>query len=145
MAIAIIQLMTRIAISLSILVLGLGCVSTQQVTDPVDPELQEQSSPSVSKIDLSQTWGEVGRPFYADVQLVDNIRDREYSVSRLPPGLRFDEKKQIISGVPQQTGFYTVHVAVRRKIEDRPFRYTRPSDRWFSEDFELRIYNRLTD
>jgi hypothetical protein len=95
---------------------------------------------------LSQTFGEVGKPFRSDLKLNTNLdSNREYAIANLPPGLRFDEKSGAIVGVPKQKGFYVVNVAVRRKVDDRPFRYVNPSghDRWFSEEFELRIYNQL--
>ncbi|NNE19793.1 MAG: hypothetical protein HKN10_15080 [Myxococcales bacterium] len=129
-------------------VLASACVSSQQVSDaPADPETWEESKrPEVSNMHLSQTWGEVGRPFRSNLKLNTNLeKDREYSIANLPPGLRFDEKTGTIVGVPKKRGFYVVNVAVRRKIDDRPLRYVHPSghDRWFSEEFELRIYNHL--
>jgi len=125
----------------------LGCVSTQQTT-PDDPDKWDSGKPKVDvwDIQLTQTWGEVGKPFRSELKLVDNIdKQREYHVSTLPPGLRFDAKTGQIRGVPKQSGFYIVSVAVRPKIEERPFRYAQPEDRWFTEDFELRIYNQITD
>ena len=128
-----------------------SCVSSQQVTDdaPPDPEKWESSERTTTDVwnmRLSQTWGEVGKPFRSELKLVDNIRkQREYHVSKLPPGLHFDSSSGRISGVPKQSGFYHVSVAVRPRVEDRPFRYVQPEDRWFSEDFELRIYNQIVD
>jgi hypothetical protein len=95
---------------------------------------------------LSKTWGEVGKPFQAKLNIRDNLADkRQYNVGSLPPGLRFDSASGVIAGVPKQTGFYIVNVAVRKQVEDRPFRYAQVDDRWFTEEFELRIYNQIVD
>lgn len=126
-----------------------SCVSSQQVTEPSDnPDEWEGSEPvlDVWDMQLSRTWGEVGKPFASELKLVDNIKKkREYHVSELPPGLRFNKKTGAIVGTPKRSGFYHVTVAVRQEVEDRPFRYAQPSDRWFSENFELRIYNQIVD
>ncbi len=141
--------MRRIAFLIAVSAMSFGCVSTQQVTDsPLDPDKWESEARTddVSSMRLSQTWGEVGKPFASTLNTVDNIRkEREYSVSKLPPGLKFDSKSGKILGVPKQSGFYIVSVAMRSKVEDRLFRYTTPNDRWFSEEFELRIYNQIVE
>jgi len=141
--------MKRISLLIAIAALSGACVSSQQVTDtPPDPDKWEDETPTeeVSSMRLSQTWGTVGHRFDSTLNTVDTIRrEREYSVSKLPPGLKFDPKTAKISGVPQKSGFYIVSVAVRPKVKERLFHYTTPDDRWYSEEFELRIYNKIVE
>lgn len=166
--------MSKLALSfVSVLVVALGCgstVSTQQVNEAPNPDDWESSSASasasgsdsdsavrprpkpqpalVSNLHLSQTWGEVGSPFESELRMNKKFdRQSEYAIGSLPPGLKFDADKGRIVGVPKQPGFFHVQVAVRQQVrgDDEVFRYTEVGDQWYTEDFELRIYNPITD
>lgn len=104
------------------------------------PEPTTGPKPYVSRIELSRTSGEVGRPFQAEVAYhASHVREPEYSVSSLPPGLRFDSDEGTIVGVPEATGFFTVTVAIRNQ-RGPGMHFATPKTAWFTETFELAIY-----
>lgn len=118
----------------ALLVLATGCFA-HSATVPTDDHY-------VRDIKLSATRGEVGRPFRADITWTTNYLedDPEISVSGLPPGVALDAGARALVGKPEREGFYTVHVAVRKRARrgatDRP----KPDERWWREQFQVEIY-----
>jgi hypothetical protein len=119
-----------------------ACVSTQQTADVKRGAVSvETSSQLVTSLDLSQTVGEVGRPFASRMVHTDNYIDTaEYSVSTMPPGLSFDASSGTITGVPTTPGFYRINLAVRERVAKDSLRPS-PDHRWWTGDVELAIYN----
>lgn len=125
---------------------GLGaCVSTQQTSEHTHTISVETSSQMVTSLDLSKTVAEVGKPFASKMVHTDNfLDDAEYSISTMPPGLKFDAETGTISGVPTAPGFYRLHLAVRERVAKDNLRPS-PDHRWWTGDVELAIYNALSE
>jgi hypothetical protein len=118
------------------LVFVAGCASSQGevVSDPAADHW-------VREIELSQTRGEVGKPFTSKLTFDSNyVTDADYSVSGLPPGLRWDEATASIVGTPKRDGFFTVNVAVRKKVERGRFHKPKVDERWWPQEIEISIY-----
>lgn len=95
----------------------------------------------VSHMKLSRTFGEVGKPFQAEIAFsARRIDQPEYRVSSLPPGLRFDADKGVITGVPRHAGFYSVTVGVREEVVGG-MHWNTVHTAWHTEEFEIAIYN----
>jgi hypothetical protein len=111
--------------------------TTRGTTAEADPGADHR----VEDISLSETNGEIGRPFRADITWRDNyIDDPEISVTGLPPGLELDLAERAIVGTPTQDGFFTIQVAIRKRRPDEKLYRPRPDDRWWPAEFELSIY-----
>ena len=108
------------------------------------PATESEDRHWVRDIELSNTRGELDRPFTSELSWRDNyLTEVEYSVTNLPPGLRFDAASKRIVGIPEREGFFTVHIAIRKKV-DRGFGHKpKPDERWWRADFELQIYRPL--
>ena len=119
-----------------------GCTSTQG-TKPADPN---DETFWVRDMTLSETRGEVGRPFTSELTYKTNyLNNPEFEVSGLPPGLTWDDAKRAIVGAPKSPGFHTVHIAVRSAGE-KDWHDKRDSlDRWWPASFEIEIYRPVGD
>lgn len=94
----------------------------------------------VSRIDLTQTTGQVGAKFEADITLHSKrLGEAEVKVRSLPPGLQFDPQSRKIVGVPEADGFFSVTVAVRKK-RGKGIHFSTPHGAWFSERLSIDIY-----
>jgi hypothetical protein len=96
--------------------------------------------PFVSRIDLSQTTGEIGKEFEARVHVESQrLGDPEFKIRTLPPGLRFDASTHTNVGVPEADGFYSVTVAVRKR-RGAGIHFNTPGGAWFSERLSIDIF-----
>src|SRR5678809_1222845 len=123
------------------LVLGAACTTTQG-TRPTG------SSPDVwvRDIQLEPRRGEVGRPFEATLTWRDNyIKEPEFDVSGLPPGVAFDPATRTIKGKPKHAGFFTVNVAIRKHVVKETGHRPTPEERWWPASFQVEIYNPMKD
>ena len=107
-----------------------------------------------SKSDGKRVWdiaienlrGEVGRPYSAKLTWKDSyIREPEFEIGGLPPGLIFDPATRTISGTPEVAGFHTVDVAIRKRIPIDSDARPAPEDRWWTARFQLEIYRPVVD
>lgn len=113
-----------------------GCVSTRNTT-----QLGHGGTGRVYDLRLSETRGEVGKPFRAEVTWSDNFITRpEVSVSGLPPGLSYDPAARTVAGTPGQAGFFKVNLAVRQKPTAEPGHRPTADERWWPATVELDIY-----
>lgn len=101
--------------------------------------------PYVSAIELTETRGEVGKRFDAEIEIsAQRLGYRDVSVSNLPEGLTFDEATGKVKGTPLREGFYTVSVAVRKKRQ-KGIQGNSVGGNWFTEDIELSIYKPIPE
>ena len=99
----------------------------------------------VTRIDLSQTAGQVGEKFEAKVLLhSQRLGNAEVKVRSLPPGLRFDPETRMILGVPEADGFFAVTVAVRKE-RGRGVHFSTPHGAWFSERLSIDIFRPIDE
>ena len=99
----------------------------------------------VSRIDLSQTTGQVGEKFKADVTFQSQrLGETEVEVRSLPPGLRFDAESMTIVGVPEADGFFAVTVAIRKE-RGSGVHFSTPQGAWFSERLSIDIYRPIDE
>jgi hypothetical protein len=116
---------------------ALGCTTTRGTT-AAEPDPQHY----VRDIRLSQTRGEVGREFAGDLTWDSNfLREPEFALTGLPPGLRFDDGERKVVGVPARPGFFQVQVAIRSRVEEKAPRRPTPEDRWWTEVVRIEIYD----
>lgn len=109
------------------------------------PESTASSMPMVSRIELSRSVGSVGQKFQAEISMHSSaLGESEIKVRSLPPGLRFDEKKMLIEGVPEADGFFSVTVAVRKK-RGPGIHFNTPEGAWFSERLDIDIYKPIAE
>jgi hypothetical protein len=96
----------------------------------------------VRDIEISSVRGEVGRPFAGEVTYETNyLRDPEWEVTDLPPGLRWDEKSRSIVGTPEKEGFFSVNVALRKKVDRKDGTHKPKADeRWWPETFRIEVF-----
>ncbi len=126
-------------------VLALGAVAGGCTTTALAPVTSTASRPMVSRIDLSQTTGQVGEEFEADVVLhSQRLGPSEVKVQSLPPGLRFDAETRTIAGVPEADGFFSVTVAVRKK-RGAGVHFSTPHGAWFSERLSIDIFRPIDE
>jgi hypothetical protein len=112
-----------------------GCMTSARA-----PESVKGTTPYVSSLDLSQTRGQVGAPFAAEVSYnAHRLGVPEYRVDSLPPGLKFDPRTARIEGVPKADGFFAVTVAVRKKRKPG-MHFDTVDGAWYSQRFEIAIY-----
>ncbi len=131
--------MVRIAF-VSLLLALAACFSTH--AEPAQPDTDH----SVNNIELSTTRGEVGKPFDSQLTWQDNyIQEPEIQISGLPPGLHFDSARRTIVGKPTQAGFFTVNVAVRKKVNKGNFHRPKVNERWWPAEIEIEIYEPMKD
>ena len=116
---------------------SLACVGGKTL----DHNSMDSAEHWVRSIELSETRGEVGRPFSSTVTWRSNyLEDPEFDVKGLPVGITFDVAKRELKGVPKHPGFYTVTVALRKKAKrDRTHR-PQSDERWWPADFQVEIY-----
>jgi hypothetical protein len=112
------------------------------VGGPAQPAEPAQPDHWVRDIELSAVRGEIGKPFSAEVTYDTNyLREPEWSVTGLPPGLKFDPAKRTIGGVPTAAGFFTVNVAVRKVApRDKATHRPQPDERWWPATFQIEVY-----
>jgi hypothetical protein len=140
-----------------------GCVSTQTPASVALPETarvdssesaattSDVTAPSshravVTGVDLSKTIGEVGIPFRGQlIARASRIAHPQYAIAPLPPGLRFNENTGTLSGVPTKAGFYRLTVAVRERPPGATWHIPQASDRWWTDNTELAIYEAIHD
>ena len=117
--------------------LAIGCVG-----GPAEPTKPEPPDHWVRDIKLSVVRGEIGKPFSSEVTYDTNyLKNPEWSVTGLPPGLKFDPAKRAITGKPTKDGFFTVNVAVRTvAARDEAGHKPKPDERWWPETFQIEIY-----
>ncbi|HEU5056081.1 MAG TPA: hypothetical protein VFU21_06135 [Kofleriaceae bacterium] len=100
----------------------------------------------VRDIQLEPLRAEVGRPFEATLTWRDNyIREPEFDVSGLPPGLRFDPATRKVVGKPARPGFFTVNVAIRKQVSKESGHRPSPDERWWPASFQLEVYAPMKD
>jgi hypothetical protein len=115
------------------------------MTNAPERETTPSSMPLVSSIELSQTVGNVGEAFESEIALHSRrLGDTEVKVRSLPPGLRFDQERMAIIGVPKADGFYSVTIAVRKK-RGAGIHFDTPEGAWFSERLDIDIYRPIDD
>jgi hypothetical protein len=120
---------------------ALGCATTSGTV-----EEGGQQDAAIWNIRLSTERGEVGKPFLAEITFQRDFEgELEFDISSLPPGLTFDEKEQAIVGKPTKAGFFTVNVAIRKKIKRGRFHKPKPDERWFRGETSVEIYQPLKD
>lgn len=126
--------------------LAAALVSTAGCATSAGPPPEDTGpKPYVNRIELSRTMGEVGRPFEADIAIHSrHLLETEYDLSSLPPGLSYDVEKNAIVGVPERAGFFNVTVAVR-KARGKGVHFNTVEGAWFTEEFELAIYQPVED
>lgn len=130
----------RLLLLLAPLFLASACMTSVPERESTPSEM-----PLVSSILLSRTVGNVGESFVSELQLLKRRHGEvEIEVRSLPPGLRFDETKMAIIGVPKADGFYSVTIAVRKK-RGRGIHFDTPEGRWMSERLDIDIYRPLED
>jgi len=126
--------MVRTAFVILLLALP-ACFTTH--AEPAEPDTNH----SVDNIQLSTTRGQVGKPFEGQLTWHDNYIDEpEIQISGLPPGLQFDSGKRAVVGKPTQVGFFTVNVAVRKKVDKSNFHRPKVDERWWPAEIEIEIY-----
>ena len=125
----------------SALAMAAGCTTTATARDPAPGQ-----SIWVRDIRLDTVRGEVGRPFKSRLTWNDNyIEEPEFDVDGLPPGLRFDPATRAITGTPRRAGFFTVNVAIRKRVPPSSTHRPKPDERWWPASFEFEIYRPMTD
>ena len=126
-----------------IVALWLAAVAGACVGGPAQPIKDGgESERWVRDIELSSVRGEVGRPFSGEVTYETNyLRDPEWEVSGLPPGLKWDEIARAIVGTPKQDGFFTVNIALRKKVDRKDGTHRpKPDERWWPAKFRVEIF-----
>ncbi|HUH03036.1 MAG TPA: Ig domain-containing protein [Kofleriaceae bacterium] len=125
---------------LVVFALSLACAGGQ--AGPVQPGSAAQGDDHyVHNLRLTNTRGEVGRPFTAEITWEDNyLTAVEISASGLPPGLSLDQAKRVISGTPTRAGFFTVELAVRKHVDRERLHKPSPDERWWPARQEIEIY-----
>lgn len=129
------------ALVIAALLAGAACTTTQGARPT-------GSSPDVwvRDIQLEPRRGEVGRPFEATLTWRDNyIKEPEFDVSGLPPGLSFDPASRTIKGTPKHAGFFTVNVAIRKRVVRETGHRPTPDERWWPASFQVEIYKPMKD
>jgi len=127
-------------IVLMAVILG-GCTTTRGTTPT-------GKSPNVwvRDIQLEPLRGEAGKPFEATLTWRDNyIREPEFDVKGLPPGLAFDTASRKVKGIPKRTGFFTVNVGIRKQVSKESGHRPSPDERWWPASFQLEIYAPMKD
>jgi hypothetical protein len=120
--------------------LSLACAGGK--AEPVEPGAAPPGEDHyVHQIQLTNTRGEVGRPFAAEITWEDNyLTAVEISASGLPPGLVLDQAKRLISGTPTRAGFFTVELAVRKQVDRERLHKPTPDERWWPARQQIEIY-----
>jgi hypothetical protein len=121
--------------------LGAACTTTQGARPTgTAPDVW------VRDIQLEPLRGEVGKPFEATLTWRDNyIKEPEFDVSGLPPGLVFDPATRKVAGKPRRAGFYTVNVAIRKQVPAETGHRPSPEERWWPASFQLEIFAPMKD
>jgi hypothetical protein len=115
------------------------------MTNAPERETTNTSMPMVTSIELSRSVGNVGEAFVSEVSIhTRRLGSTEVKVRSLPPGLRFDEKKMAIIGVPKADGFFSVTIAVRKK-RDAGIHFDTPEGAWFNERLDIDIYRPIDE
>jgi len=131
----------RASLLTAALLLGAACTTTQG-TRPTG------KSPDVwvRDIQLEPLRAEVGKPFEATLTWRDNyIREPEFDVKGLPPGLRFDPAARKVVGKPGRAGFFTVNVGIRKQVSKETTHRPSPDERWWPATFQLEVYAPMKD
>src|SRR6187397_1955418 len=85
----------------------------------------------VRDIQLEPLRGEAGKPIEATLTWHDNyIREPEFDVKGLPPGLVFDPAARKVVGKPKRAGFFTVNVGIRKQVSTESGHRPTPDERW---------------
>jgi hypothetical protein len=128
-----------------LLLLGSVFLASACMTSVPERESTVTQKPLVSSIVLSRTVGTVGEVFVSELQLLKRRHgELEIEVRSLPTGLRFDQSKMAILGVPKADGFFSVTIAVRTK-RGRGIHFDTPEGAWMSERLDIDIYRPLED
>lgn len=98
---------------------------------------------------LSRTHGQRAKYFTTEICYSGNFIDRpEYGIGRgysLPPGLSLNRSNGLITGVPSQSGFWTVKVMVRDRNKGTiGHPKDGPGDFWWMKSIEIKIFDKLT-
>ena len=131
----------RLAVMMAALLATAACTTTQG-TKPTG------ASPDVwvRDIQLEPLRGEAGKPFEATLTWRDNyIREPEFDVKGLPPGLVFDPAARKVVGKPKRAGFFTVNVGIRKQVSQESGHRPTPDERWWPASFQLEIYAPMKD
>lgn len=100
----------------------------------------------VRDIQLEPLRAEAGKPFEATLTWRDNyIREPEFDVEGLPPGLRFDPAARKVVGTPKRAGFFTVNVGIRKQVSKESGHRPTPDERWWPASFQLEVYAPMKD
>jgi hypothetical protein len=127
----------RRAIPAAVLLIALAACTTTTGTTPTGPSPQVR----VRDIELAPLRGEVGVPYSATLTWVDNyITEPELRLTGAPPGLTFDSASRTLRGTPKRAGFYTVQVAIRKRVRPEPNHRPTPDERWWPATFEVQIF-----
>ena len=127
-----------------LVVAAAACAGSTERTPINDPG--DGTEHFVRNIRLSNTRGEVGKPFSAELTWEDNfIEEAEFDVSGVPPGLRFDAAGRSLVGKPTKAGFYTFNISVRKKLSKGDFHKPKADERWWPASFEVAIYAPVGD
>lgn len=136
--------MAKNSFFVAIALAGAFCTAACMTNAP-ERETTPSSMPLVTSIELSRTVGNVGEAFVSEVAYNSRrLGKAEVKVRSLPPGLRFDEAKMAIVGVPKSDGFYSVTIAVRKK-RGAGIHFNTPEGAWFSERLDIDIYRPIDD
>jgi len=124
----------------AILISAAGCTSTQNTVQ------SGEATGWVRDIQLEPLRAEVGRPFEATLTWRDNyIREPEFDVKGLPPGLVFDPAARKVVGKPKRAGFFTVNVGIRKQVSTESGHRPSPDERWWPASFQLEVYSPMKD
>lgn len=100
-----------------------------------------------ANLTISRTKGMVNKHFSTRCKLSSNYIDSvEYMIkSDLPPGVSFDTTNGTFGGVPTLAGFWTIKIWYRDRIKGTSDHPNLGDDYWYTETFELAMYDKLID
>jgi hypothetical protein len=98
---------------------------------------------------ISRDKGMVNKYFSSRVSVSSNFIDSlEYSASvegTLPPGIKWNSNRGVFEGTPTQAGFYNVRIFYRDSVKGTTTAGDAMDDQWYYTDFELKMYDKLTE
>ena len=123
-----------------------ACLAAACTTTRNTKQTGESPKGWVRDIQLEPLRGEAGKPFEATLSWRDNyIQEPEFEVSGLPPGLVFDPASRKVIGTPKRAGFFTVNVAIRKRVPVETGHRPTPDERWWPASFQLEVYAPMKD